>query len=50
MEDKLQLALFERYGETIIDIQEGKPVDAKTSGNIIDLCPVGALTNRAGAF
>jgi len=49
-EDKPQLALFERGGETIIDIQEGKPVDAKTSGNIIDLCPVGALTNRVARF
>ena len=49
-EDKPQLALFERGGETIIDIQEGKPVDAKTGGNIIDLCPVGALTNRVSRF
>lgn len=49
-EDKPQLALFERGGETIIDIQAGKPVDAKTGGNIIDLCPVGALTNNVSRF
>jgi NADH-quinone oxidoreductase chain G len=49
-EDKPQLALFERGGDTIIDIQPGKPVDAKTSGNIIDICPVGALTNRVARF
>ncbi|MCL4830536.1 MAG: NADH-quinone oxidoreductase subunit NuoG [Caldilinea sp.] len=49
-EDKPQLALFERGGKTIIDIQDGKPVDAKTSGNIIDICPVGALTNRVARF
>jgi NADH-quinone oxidoreductase subunit G len=49
-EDKPQLALFERGGETIIDIQPGQPVDAKTSGNIIDICPVGALTNRVSRF
>ncbi|MFN2203261.1 MAG: NADH-quinone oxidoreductase subunit NuoG [Caldilineaceae bacterium] len=49
-EDKPQLALFERGGETLIDIQPGKPVDAKTSGNIIDICPVGALTNREARF
>ena len=49
-EDKPQLGLFERGGETIIDIQQGKPVDAKTSGNIIDLCPVGALTNNVSRF
>ncbi|MBX3013422.1 MAG: NADH-quinone oxidoreductase subunit NuoG [Caldilineaceae bacterium] len=49
-EDKPQLALFERGGSTIIDIQEGQPVDAKTGGNIIDICPVGALTNRVSRF
>jgi NADH-quinone oxidoreductase chain G len=49
-EDKPQLGLFNRGGETIIDIQAGTPVSAKTSGNIIDLCPVGALTNRVARF
>ena len=49
-EDKPQLGLFERGGETLIDIQPGKPVDAKTGGNIIDICPVGALTNRVARF
>lgn len=49
-EHKPQLGLFERGGETIIDIFPGQPVDAKTSGNIIDLCPVGALTNRVSRF
>lgn len=49
-EDKPQLGLFERGGKTIIDIQDGRPVDAKTSGNIIDICPVGALTNRVARF
>ena len=49
-EDKPQLELFERGGETIIDIQPGHPVDAKTGGNIIDICPVGALTNRVSRF
>ncbi len=49
-EDRPQLALFERGGATIIDVQDGKPVDAKTSGNIIDICPVGALTNRMARF
>ncbi len=49
-EDKHQLELFQRGGETIIDIQQGQPVDAKTSGNIIDICPVGALTNKVARF
>lgn len=49
-EDKPQLGLFKRGVETIIDVQDGTPVDAKTSGSIIDLCPVGALTNRVARF
>ena len=49
-EDKPQLGLFHRGGETIIDVQDGKPVNAKTGGNIIDICPVGALTNRVARF
>jgi NADH-quinone oxidoreductase chain G len=49
-EDKPQLGLFERGNETIVDIQDSRPVDAKTGGNIIDLCPVGALTNRVSRF
>jgi len=49
-EDKPQLGLFERGGETMIDIFPGQPVDARTSGNIIDICPVGALTNRVARF
>ena len=49
-EDKPQLGLFERGGETLIDIQPGTPVDAKTGGNIIDICPVGALTNQVSRF
>ncbi len=49
-EDKPQLGLFHRGGETVIDFFPGQPVDAKTSGNIIDLCPVGALTNRVSRF
>ncbi len=49
-EEKPQLGLFERGGDTVIDVQPGMCVDAKTSGNIIDICPVGALTNRSARF
>ena len=49
-EDKPQLGLFERGGETMIDIFPERPVDAATSGSIIDICPVGALTNRVSRF
>ncbi len=49
-EDKPQLGLHNRGNRTVIDIQDGQPVDAKTSGNIIDICPVGALTNQISRF
>jgi NADH-quinone oxidoreductase subunit G len=49
-EDKPELGLFERGGETMIDVFPGQQVDAKTSGSIIDICPVGALTNRVSRF
>jgi len=49
-EDKPQLGLFERGGETVIDVFPGQPVDAKTSGSIIDICPVGALTSTDFRF
>ncbi len=49
-EEKPQLGLFERGGDTVIDVQPGQCVDAKTSGNIIDICPVGALTNHSARF
>ncbi len=49
-EEKPQLGLFARGGDTVIDVQPGQCVDAKTSGNIIDICPVGALTNHTSRF
>ncbi len=49
-EDKPQLGLFHRGGETVIDKFPDGELDAYTSGSIIDLCPVGALTNRPARF
>ncbi len=49
-EDKPQLGLFHRGGETVIDKFPDAALDAYTSGSIIDLCPVGALTNRLARF
>ncbi|HEY63769.1 MAG TPA: NADH-quinone oxidoreductase subunit NuoG [Caldilineae bacterium] len=49
-EDKPQLGLYHRGGETVIDTHPDHQVTAKTSGNIIDICPVGALTNRVARF
>jgi len=49
-EDKPQLGLFHRGGETVIDKFPEAELDAYTSGSIIDICPVGALTNRLSRF
>ncbi|MCO6451192.1 MAG: molybdopterin-dependent oxidoreductase, partial [Caldilineales bacterium] len=49
-EDKPQLGLFHRGGETVIDKFPDGELNAYTSGSIIDLCPVGALTNRLARF
>src|SRR5690606_35789337 len=49
-EDKPDLDLYQRGRDTLVDIQPGRPVDAKTGGNIIDICPVGALTSRVARF
>ncbi|NOZ48763.1 MAG: NADH-quinone oxidoreductase subunit NuoG [Chloroflexi bacterium] len=49
-EDKPQLGLFHRGGETVIDKFPAGKFDAATSGSVIDICPVGALTNRLSRF
>ncbi len=49
-EFKPQLGLYHRGNETVIDIHPNQRLTAKTSGNIIDICPVGALTNRVARF
>ena len=33
-----------------IDTFSGKPLSSELSGNLIDICPVGALTSKPGAF
>ena len=49
-EDKPQLGLFNRGSASVIDKFPSSDLDAYTSGNIIDMCPVGALTNRLTRF
>jgi len=39
-----------RGGEKIITNLEDKPVTSNLSGNMIDLCPVGALTSKPGKY
>jgi NADH-quinone oxidoreductase subunit G len=39
-----QLAVAERGNRSVITTFPGKPLDSKYAGNVVDLCPVGALT------
>lgn len=45
-----QLILIDRGSETYIGTYEGVPYDSNYSGNVIELCPVGALTSRKQRF
>ena len=45
-----QLAFLERADHTFVGTFDGRPYVAPFSGNIIELCPVGALTSTAYRF
>ncbi|HUO05960.1 MAG TPA: 2Fe-2S iron-sulfur cluster-binding protein [Candidatus Binataceae bacterium] len=45
-----ELAIFERGDHNRIDIVPGHPVDNDYAGNIVDICPVGALTEKDFRF
>ena len=45
-----QLAFLERADHTFVGTFDGRPYVAPFSGNVIELCPVGALTNTAYRF
>jgi NADH-quinone oxidoreductase subunit G len=45
-----QLVLLERGAQSFVGTFDGHPYVAPFSGNIIELCPVGALTSRAYRF
>jgi NADH-quinone oxidoreductase subunit G len=45
-----QLVLMERGAHSYVSTFDGHPYVAPFSGNIIELCPVGALTSRAYRF
>jgi NADH-quinone oxidoreductase subunit G len=45
-----QLGVAERGNQSTIVTFPGKPLDSKYSGNVVDLCPVGALTSREFRF
>ena len=44
------LGVVERGGHGMIGVPEGERLDSPFSGNVIDLCPVGALTSRSYRF
>lgn len=45
-----ELGVFNRGGRSLIDLYPGKTLDNPYSGNVIDICPVGALTEREFRF
>ena len=45
-----QLVFLERGDHTYVGTHDGRPYVAPFSGNIIELCPVGALTSTAYRF
>ncbi len=45
-----ELAIYERGNHCEIDLAPGKTLDNPYSANVVDICPVGALTNREFRF
>jgi len=45
-----ELGLFARGDQTYIDLFPGKKLDNPYSANVVDVCPVGALTNKDFRF
>lgn len=50
LSEDYQLILHERGAQTFVGTFDGHPYVAPFSGNIIELCPVGALTSRPYRF
>ncbi len=48
--DDRQLAVFQRGAQSRISTLPGKSFDSVFSGNVVDLCPVGAMTDRIFRF
>ena len=45
-----ELGVFERGDRAFIDLAPGKRLDNPYSGNVVDICPVGALTSKDFRF
>ncbi|RMF84919.1 MAG: NADH-quinone oxidoreductase subunit G [Nitrospinota bacterium] len=45
-----ELGIFARGNQAVIDVFPGKQLENRYSGNVVDICPVGALTDRDFRF
>jgi NADH-quinone oxidoreductase subunit G len=45
-----ELGMAERGTHNVVHLAEGKTLDNDYSGNVVDICPVGALTDRSFRF
>jgi NADH-quinone oxidoreductase subunit G len=45
-----ELGIFDRGDQSVIGLFPGQDLDNKYSGNVVDICPVGALTDRDFRF
>ncbi len=45
-----ELGVFERGDHSQVDVYPGKELDNNYSGNVVDICPVGALTDKDFRF
>jgi NADH dehydrogenase/NADH:ubiquinone oxidoreductase subunit G len=50
VDGRTELVVNERGSHNHIDVFEGRPLQSKFSGNVVDLCPVGALTAKDFRF
>ncbi len=50
LDGRAELIVNERGSHSHIDVFEGRPMESVFSGNVVDLCPVGALTARDFRF
>lgn len=50
VDGRAQLVVNGRGSENVIDVFEDKPFNTPFSGNVVDLCPVGALTAKDYRF
>lgn len=45
-----ELGIFQRGDHAVLDVVPGKPLANDYSGNVVDICPVGALTDKDFRF